>query len=755
VLKTRNITPLLLGALASAALCFSSPAAALDIPRLDWQPRSDWINVQKDIHPPALGDGKADDTQALQTALNRGANGITVYLPPGVYRITQTLVFHGPGTGSAVVGHGSQTRLVWNGPAGGRMFWSDGIAYSRYVGLSWDGRGTAAVGFDHDAKLRFETEITHECEAFRNFTDFGIRVGHDQKIASAEILYHNCLFENCGTAVGLLTFNDYDNTIDQCEFRGCGTGVISHKSNFYARNSHFENSRLADFIIEAEHGCSIRRCTSVGSKCFVLERNTIAPLTVQDCNVANWTGKDAAILLDGSPALIFDSVFTPAQSPGVSGSAAATPPSAIPVKSTNSKQKLLISHNQPASPDRLVGGMSPDNLYVVPAGQGRGVVTAASQHFLQASLAVPQKVFDAVRDFGAKGDERTDDSAAIQSAINAARQYGRGATAYLATGRYVVSRALSITGGDYTFEGSGFRCGLVWRGKAGEPLLAVSDAQNVTLANFEVGHHDLGPMNHGDDILVASPSGKPCQLVLDGVYAFGMYDKAPDTHGIHFDHLAAGSFVDARHVQGNLRITDCAAANLLFRTSYEGTVTIEGAGAARDGLTGFLTRLATVTRPALRVRDNNSVVMSDFYVESSDQIADLRGDAGQPAGRVTIEAPKLQMSTQEPLFDILGYSGQIYCGQSLFYCLPAEMKIRLSGARPAQMILAGNFWYNSHPAFELSAAARLTMLGNTGASDSESARRDLPSLSSALDDLRRLGQLDLAPPPTNNSASAR
>ena len=187
----------------------------------------------------ALGDGRADDTAPLQAALDRGVKGKTTYLPPGTYRITQTLVFHGPQTGAAIIGHGRDTRLVWDGPAGGRMFWSDGVAYCRYVGLVWDGRGKAAVGFDHAAEKRFETEVLHEHEAFRNFTDYGIRVGNQQKVASAEILYHNCLFENCGTALGLLTFNDYDNTIDGCEFRNCGTGVVANKSNFYARNCSF------------------------------------------------------------------------------------------------------------------------------------------------------------------------------------------------------------------------------------------------------------------------------------------------------------------------------------------------------------------------------------------------------------------------------------------------------------------------------------------------------------------------------------
>jgi peroxiredoxin len=46
-----------------------------------------------------------------------------------------------------------------------------------------------------------------------------------------------------------------------------------------------------------------------------------------------------------------------------------------------------------------------------------------------------------------------------------------------------------------------------------------------------------------------------------------MYQKAPDTHGLHFDKLPAGSTVDAVHVQGNLRISGSDGAVLLFRTS--------------------------------------------------------------------------------------------------------------------------------------------------------------------------------------------
>ena len=66
------------------------------LPRLDWEERSDWINVKTKVTPKAVGDGVADDTAAIQAALDSlKSEGYafpnTIYLPPGSYRITRTL----------------------------------------------------------------------------------------------------------------------------------------------------------------------------------------------------------------------------------------------------------------------------------------------------------------------------------------------------------------------------------------------------------------------------------------------------------------------------------------------------------------------------------------------------------------------------------------------------------------------------------------------------------------------------------------
>ena len=263
---------------------FATNALAATIPNLKWEQRSDWVNVKTDITPEAVGDGVADDTVALQEALNHVKAGSTVYLPAGTYRITRTLDFNQPRpTGVLLVGHGSATVIQWDGPAGGHMLWQHGGAPdSRYVGLTWNGNGKAAIGIDHASKT-FETEVTHQHEAFLNFTDCGIRIGSreappgERRQESAEIVYDNCLFENCGRGVAFILFNDYDNTFDGCEFRHCGIGIQDIHGNFYARNCHFVESSIVDFSVQSEHGSSIRRCTSVGSKCFIDDHAGVLP----------------------------------------------------------------------------------------------------------------------------------------------------------------------------------------------------------------------------------------------------------------------------------------------------------------------------------------------------------------------------------------------------------------------------------------------------------------------------------------------
>lgn len=758
----------LIAALAIAAifilLNIPPPVAAAqttlpDIPVLHWEARSDWINVKTDVTPAAIGDGRADDTAAIQHALDRLAiatheggpapqGDAAVYLPAGTYRITHTLTLTGPILGALIIGNGCDTRLVWDGEVGGKMLHLNGVAYSSFVGLSLEGRGKAAVGFYYNSDKRFQTEVTHRHLSFRGFTDCGILNDPTRQQALAETTFENCLFEECHRGVAFPQFNDYDYTFDGCEFRHCDTGIECVHGNFYARNCHFEDSRTVDIQDGSEHGSSIRRCTSTGSNAFLVRATSVAPMTIQDCQVDGWKNTSGAILLSRPPVLLFDCVFThpPRNLQGVG---------VPPLNAPGEGQRLIVSNNQVQGTDTLFQPQNHPKIYTVPSGRFKGVVRAANQSFLQSIANIPHRVFDAKRDFGAKGDGVTDDTTAIQKAIDAAAAASNDAIAYLPIGSYVVTRTLHITGRNYFVGGSGLMTRLIWKGPAGGTMIGVHEPQHVTLENIAVGNAG-GNMNNSRDIHLTG-STRPSFMSYDGVYVYGMYQKQPLRQGLWFTGLGAEDVVVMPHVQGNLHFVNCGRATILANCTYEGSVVVEGKDKRRDGLLGFQTRLATIVTYGLYLRDNNNIVMSDFYIEQADNGYRFEGAADDPPGRATIQGAKVDFTppkdnpTRNITFDIHNYKGQIFFGPDQFYTEPKLKRIEQAGTGAVALFLLGCAWYDSKPEVQMSQAAKLFTIGNEaygmqavqyGAED-VLPDQTLSSVSYALDDLRRLGAADM------------
>jgi len=727
-------------------LTAAAPAGPRRIPSLSWTPRSDWVNV---LSLGAVGDGMADDTPAIQKALDGVRSGSTVYLPAGTYRVTKTLRLTGPLIGVSVIGHGRDTTLRWDGPAGASLLVDDGVAASRFVGLQFDGAKAAAIGFHHDSDHRFETEVRHGHLAFRNFTSAAVLAEPKDKYALAETEFVNCLFEDCGRGVVFVSFNDYNYTFDGCEFRRCRIGIECAHGNFYARNSHFEASGEVDILASPEHASSVRRCTSVGSRAFIRYGNPVAPLIVQDCRVAKWTDPAGAVRLAGAPVLLFDCAFD------------GGPAGRKPVRIARAGQRLIVSENRSdGSPDVIQPGHA-GRVYVIPAGKRKASLASAERRFLKDTAAVPAKVFDVRRDFGAAGDGKTDDTAAIQKAIDAARKHGRGGLAYLPTGTYAITDTLRIGGSGYAVGGTGFMCRLVWKGPKGGTMVAVHDPRDVTLEHLAVGNHDAGAMDNAIDILQTG-SGSPSRMTYDGVFVYGMYQKKPFRKGLHFRGLGEQAVVVAPHVQGNLRFADSARATFLMSCSYEGSVIVEGKDRRRGGILGFQTRLSTITTHGLYLRDNHSIVMSDFYVEQADDGYVLEGSDGDPPGRATIQGAKVDFTRDGKgrdgtVLDIRNYGGEVFFGPNQFYASLSRVPVVHRGRRKLELLLWGNCFYKTHLEVQKGASLRLGLLGNEGVavegkdrvlSHENRAADNLPAaelgrLAGALDDLRRLGELDL------------
>jgi hypothetical protein len=720
------------------------PERPTSIPALQWELRSDWLNV-KDFG--AKGDGVADDTAAIQTAFARltdtndwlaNLHNRVIYFPAGRYRITQTLELP-KSHGAWIVGHGRDTVLAWDGADDGVMTLSNGCTYARYEGLTWDGAGKAYTGMKHESQSYYETSIRYQYCAFFNIRAHGVLIGTGkEKTATAEVWFLNCLFRECGCGVSLLNFNNYDNTFDGCEFEDCSIGINSGNGNFYARGCHFLRSKVVDARQAApSHASSLRLCTSQSSKRF-FETPPWGHLSmkIEDCRVDSWTATDGAILLGKrGPTTIADCVFT-------------NPPNDhAPITLNNPQpiQQLLIVCNNSSPGTAQVVDQGPNaRVTVVPAGKRPTALTDASRIFLRQRVQAAGKVFDVVRDFGAKGNGAVDDTDAMQQAIDAARAWGKRAVVYLPGGQYKITRTLQVSGGNYSISGIGFRSILQWGGEKTGEMLRVHQPQGVLLEHFDLE----GPP---ETVRIHQSADPGASLVYyDGIYTNGCDEATTQTKGIWCDRLPKEARVRMGHVIGNVTLTDCGAASVLCAVHFY-TLTIEGATAPKTGIAGFMFHNDACHYYALNVLDDQDVIVADFYSESNKRYLRCTGTDGQPGGRVTLGASKVCTIDKECI-TIENYRGRIFVGGGDGYNQNdwgKPLAIRHVGARPVDFTVAGMGWWALAPEFTPGdgmqyASVENLLIENKYPEYNEKSlpnsgiEQNMPSIIAAFDDFREL-----------------
>jgi len=758
------------------------PEAEKMIPDLPWEQRSDWINVKTDVTPAAKGDGIADDTEALQAAFkmidwNSKSKTHTIYLPAGTYRITRTLFLGGAQGkggvfGGMIIGNGRSTRIVWDGETGGVMIKDLGFMMGCHTGYILDGRGKAATGLLH-AGLMFETNMLYRHMAFRNLTGEGISMGrkHEGNCESSEAVYDNCLFEHCGIGVDLVEYNDYDITFTACEFRDCGQGIVNTCGNIYVFDSHFERSTVRDILSDGGQGSTVRRCTSLVSKLFLEYFDSVCPIVIQDCRIDGWSDRRGAILLNGAPVALFDCVIgNPATKllPEALRSRCPIWPVRIVGKET---QRLIISDNfitvkgklEPLSRKNILSGnalgFDGGRVYEIPAGERHGSLSSATQSFLKTSVPMPGKIFDAKRDFGAKGDGLTDDTAAIQKTIDAARAQGRDALAFLPVGTYRITNTLEVTGANYRLGGNGLRSAITWAGAPGGTSVHVADPDHVTIEHLSIGF-DTNTKNE-NDILQTSSGTKPSAVCYDRIFVFNpVYNQITwggedlsRKRGLRLEGLKKDDTVLVRYIHGNFHCVDSAAATILCNASFNtGHIVVEGKGKDRGGFLGFLVKLGVCENTTLTVQDSHSLVISALYMESDYNCIRLEGAAGDPAGRITIQGAKAQC--EKTAFAGNNYHGEFTLGPDMLFLMnPA--KFECQGDNPLEIVFLGLYAYAADPVLKIGSNVKLHCVGNEG-SDGKTVGYDcppsimdtdlkaaIPQISRSFDDLRKLGELDL------------
>jgi hypothetical protein len=460
-------------------------------------PFPSWANV-RDYG--AAGDGRADDTAAIQKALeavrSKDSARRVLYFPTGVYRITATLkldrISHSEPLGMSIAGEDPErTTLRWDGPAGGNMFRYNAW-YTSLSRLTLDGAGKARVALQHGEAFTTGNEIT---DMIFKDVQTGIEAGMRDGIAETAVL--RCRFYRCSkVAISIQNFNSLDWYIWNCWFEDCGTGVTNElgAGNFHVYFSEFLRSKDADISIRHTGYLSFVGNVSVASKQFFHAKRA-----------ANWKPTETW----GSQVTLQDNLVLDTQDP-------------TPIRIENNGPTLLLDNTIRTKRDGTVVWNEP------PAGKAdlicigntwsaakpiraRGRVTDLDNKVVAAGEPAPVSLEDFAKDVVAS-DQILDvktvpapflpraerpvivvaagaDAAAIQAAIDrAAALRGKRPVVHLPKGNYSIARTLVVPANcDLQLVGDGpENATQLSNAGAASPLIRVCGPSHATFRNLLV-----------------------------------------------------------------------------------------------------------------------------------------------------------------------------------------------------------------------------------------------------------------------------
>ena len=447
-------------------------------------PFPSWMNVKTDFG--AVGDGKADDTAAIQKALDaiKSANSPkrVLYFPDGTYRITNTLQLtrasHNEPNGIAIYGEDpEQTAIVWDGPAGGSM-----LQYNPWYAvmgrLTFDGQRKAKTAIDFYGSFSTCNELS---DLLIKDAQFGIEVGHMDSAGIAETSVLRCRFYRCAqAAVSVQNFNSLDWYIWHGYFEDCGIGVTNRfgAGNFHVYESVFRGSTQADVMIKHCGYFTLYGNTSIDAKAFFVSIRAEnwkdsetwgANVTLQKNTI--YQPKDASYIriANNGPTMLLDNVL-PSVTPGT--------PVVVNVPSTEQADVISVGNLFSApQPYQVKGRLTTlDDRYDSPVAKLRSPFPP-SPFLPHATRPVIEVKAGA-------------DAATIQQAIaQAAAMPGQRPIVHLPAGNYQLKQTLVIPAhSDLQLVGDGLiqATSLSWNGAGDGPALRIAGPSHATLRNFEI-----------------------------------------------------------------------------------------------------------------------------------------------------------------------------------------------------------------------------------------------------------------------------
>ena len=484
-------------------------------------PFPSWANAKTQYG--AMGDGITDDTVALQKALNdlgTPNHSSVLFLPAGTYKITATLVMTSQLWVSVLGADPSLVTIRWAGPAGGRMLWANGVRYSRFGRITWDGNGTAMTAVHHQWDGIVPGGATgnhHEDEVFKNVA-FGLRAGNiATNLMDAEMMVVRCKFIACSQAgVSIESWNALDWFIWYSDFQNCNIGVTNQfgAGNFHVYYSNFENSSVADVTIQNAMYFSIRGNFSSGSNQFYHSKgagqNSIQ-VTLDNNTVLGTQNPISAYAGDLGPLMLFDNIV---KSPTANG------PAVTQLLQTGVENSTIGNTYTVSNPVQVYNNSVTRQILlddqIVPAAQ----ITATAPQLPPTPPNLNRQVFDVP--VGAS-------AAVIQQAVTlAAALNGQKPVVHLPAGNYHISQPIVIPGqSDVQIVGDGQGTRLYWSGTGTGPILHLVGPSQATLREFAVEGQGIA-----DGVLIDNADQPGARVTGEQLYI-----QLASQYNIFADHL--------------------------------------------------------------------------------------------------------------------------------------------------------------------------------------------------------------------------